>query len=521
MSDRRRLRAAAIPTALVLAASLVACAPPATGGGVPRAVEPPGTSSASGLPGAPASIAAVATPSSTPPPPGPGLLSEDPGAGATPAPVASGAVPAPSALPAGSPDSAPGSAGGPGTSAAPQPVPTPTATPAPLLPWTATPRTAARLQAALDEMRADARIPGISATIVFPDGTVWSGSSGLADVARGEPVTDETAFALASISKTFLAALALELAAEGWIELDRPAATYLPELRLDPAITVRMLLNHTSGLADFFLNPRIDVALRADRDRGWTPKRTLSFVQRPLFEPGKSWTYSNTNYLLLGMLVERVTERPLAELFRERFFDRLGLTHAWDQMAEEPRGPVANGYRVVGEGERAEARLIPDSTRFIPFRAVVTAARGAGSLAGTSRDVATWARALYGGTAIRDESLALMLERVRLPSASIGVPYGMGVQTVAVDGRPALGHSGRLAGFRGVMRYLRREGVAVAVLTNQNRVDPAPIAARLLRIADPNRVRTGPAAPRDDGRYDGATATPSPAGTPGPTPSAP
>jgi D-alanyl-D-alanine carboxypeptidase len=400
----------------------------------------------------------------------------------------------------------------------PGPEPSPTTAPERLLPWTASARTTARLQAALNEMRADARIPGVSATIAFPDGTVWSGTSGLADVARGRPVSDDTAFSIASISKTFLAALALELSVEGTIGLDTPAATYLPELRLDPAITVRMLLNHTSGLADFFLNPRIDVALQSDRDRGWSAKRTLRYVQRPMFEPGEGWDYSNTNYLILGMLVERVTGRPLAEQFRERFFRPVGLTRTWDQMAEEPRGPVAYGYRLEGEGARVRARGVADGTRFIPFRSVITAARGAGSLAATSRDVALWGQALYGGTAISRESLRLMLARVRLNESSVLVPYGMGVQTVAVNGRPALGHSGRFLGFRAVMRYLRSEGVAVAVLTNQNRVDPAPIAARLLRIADPNRVRTGPPA---QGRNGGATTKPSPPGPPGPVPSAP
>ena len=520
MSDRRRLRAAASPGVIVLALLLASCAPPATGAGMARAASPLATTASPAL-GASAEPAAGEGARATPT--GPTAA-----ASPTPPPVPSSVLPPPAASPApvGSAAPAPGASAVPGVpgggsaspSGVPAPVPSPSPTPAPLLPWTTSPRIEARLQAALDEMRAEARIPGISATIAFPDGTVWSGTSGLADVARGRPVTDDTAFSVASISKTFLAALALELSVEGTIRLDTPVATYLPGLRLDPAITVRMLLNHTSGLADFFLNPRIDVALQADRDRGWTPRRTLSYVQRPMFEPGEGWDYSNTNYLLLGMLVERVTARPLAELFRARFFEPLDLASTYDQMAEQPRGPVAFGYRLKGEGDRTRATGLADGTRFIPFRSVVTAARGAGSLAGTSRDVATWARSLYGGAAVSPESLRLMLARVRLTEASLLVPYGMGVQIVPIDGRPALGHSGRFLGFRSVMRYLRPEGVAIAVLTNQNRVDPAPIAARLLRIADPNRGRTPPPA---GGRYGGATAPPSPAVTPGPVPSAP
>jgi D-alanyl-D-alanine carboxypeptidase len=395
-----------------------------------------------------------------------------------------------------SPAGRPASPGPTATAAGPTttPIPAATARPPRATPRPPTARASIQrlLQLELDALRAELRIPGVSATILFPDGTAWTGVSGLADVGADAPVAPDTAFAIASISKTFLAALVLELVAEGALRLEDPVDPLLPDLayRTGPGVTVRMLLDHTSGLHDYFLSPKIDRALQGAPSRAWTADRTLTFVGRPYFAPGTNWHYSNTNYLLLGLIAERVTGRPLAEELRRRFLDPLGLESAWYQVAEKPRAPLAHGYRLTGAGSRTRAIDLSDGTGIAPFRSVVTAAAGAGSLAASSRDVAAWAKALYGGRAIDDESLALMLSGVdRVAGYRPRVPYGLGVQAVLVDGQRTFGHSGRFLGFRSVMRWLPDEGVAIAVLTNQSRSDVNPIAARLLDIALPEPGR--------------------------------
>jgi CubicO group peptidase (beta-lactamase class C family) len=114
----------------------------------------------------------------------------------------------------------------------------------------------------------------------------------------------------------------------------------------------------------------------------------------------------------------------------------------------------------------------------------VTAAHGAGSIAASSGDVARWARALYGGMVLSDTSLAAMVSDARRTARfNPKIPYGLGVQLVALDGHRALGHSGRLTGFRSVVRHLPREGITIAVLTNESRHDPTRIARSLLKIA--------------------------------------
>jgi D-alanyl-D-alanine carboxypeptidase len=381
------------------------------------------------------------------------------------------------------------------SAAAPQsptsPSASPLATPAP----TATPRPGhtraeiralavrARLQVELDDIRARLGIPGVSVTVIFPDDSSWTGTSGRADVAGNEVVTPDTAFALASVSKTYTAALILGLAGDGLIDLDAPALSYLPGAALDKRITVRQLLNHTSGLDDFFLHTPIDKALQADPDAFWSVKRTLKYVAKPYFPPGRGWHYSNTNYVYLGLIAERVTGVPLAIALRERFFVPLHFDATWYQAVEKPRSPLAHGYRFAGPRLSSPPIDLSSKSPVAPFRSVVTAAGGAGSIAATSSDAARWGRLLVTGDVLGPGMTAEMLDGVAFTAAyKPRIPYGLGVQAFPIGGRLAVGHSGRLLGFRSAVRHLPAENVTIAVLTNQSRADPALIVQALLSI---------------------------------------
>jgi D-alanyl-D-alanine carboxypeptidase len=394
--------------------------------------------------------------------------------------------PAPSAVAVAStpPESAEPSASGAPTASAP-----PTSPPA--RPTAAEQRaalTAASLQAELDRIRRSLHIPGVQATILFPDGTSWTGVSGLADVATKTPVTPATGFAVASVSKTFTSALILGLVDEGRLRLTDPAVRYLPALRLkvDPRITIAMLLNHTSGLADFFLNPKIDGPLQKRPTATWTVDQTLRYVGKALSPPGKAFHYSNTNYLLLGLIAERITGQPYAELVRTRLLDPTGLGSTWVQTGETPRARLAHGYRFVGTKRTAPPIDLADGSGIAPFRSVVTAAGGAGSIASTSADLARWGRALYGGKVLGPTGTGALLAGFTPTAGYVpGVVYGYGVQALVIDGHPSLGHSGRLLGFRSAVRHLPIDGLTIAVLINDSRDDPGVIVQRLLAVARP------------------------------------
>jgi D-alanyl-D-alanine carboxypeptidase len=424
---------------------------------------------ATGLAGPPPDLAAGASAMASPaalPPGG----SSAPGGGSSPgagpsSPSPSGAPPPPTASPI------------PGSSARPVPTPQPGAAAIDI-----------RLQATLDRLRTKLGIPGVSASIVFPDGRTWTGVSGLAVVASKTKVAPETAFAFASVSKTFTSALILQLVGEGKLRLSDPAAGLLPRLRLtvDRRITVGMLLNHTSGLADYFLNPKIDGPLQGRPAAAWTIDRTLRYVGKRLSAPGAAWHYSNTNYLLLGLIAERITGQTLAEAIRTRLLEPNGLGATWYQAGERSRAPVADGYRLPGTKVNVKPIDLADGSGLAPFRSVITAAAGAGAMAGTSADLTTWARALYSGEVLGPDGTALLLSGFSKTANYLpGAAYGYGVQAFSIDGHPALGHSGRLLGFRSVVRHFPVDGLTIAVLTNQSRADPAVILRALLAGAQP------------------------------------
>ena len=346
----------------------------------------------------------------------------------------------------------------------------------------------------LDRYARAYRLPGASVTITWPDGRTWTGVTGMADVRTGRKVAPDTAFAIASMSKTFTSALVLSLIDEGKLSLDTKVATLLPAVRLGtpgvpiPAgVTVRMLLDHTSGLADYFFGKGIDAALTAQRGATWTAERALSYVGKPLGKPGRSWHYSNTNYLLLGLLAEEVAGKPFATQVRDRFLDPLKLDGAFIQVAEPPSGPLAQGYYYTSPSLSALPKAMADARRtVVPFTSVVTAAGSAGDVAATSADLAAWARALYGGSVLKPATLAeAIADAKKTAKFHPYVPYGLGVQVTKIGDRRAYGHSGRFIGVRGELRYLPDEGLAIAIVANQNGVDTRPLVAKLISLALP------------------------------------
>jgi CubicO group peptidase (beta-lactamase class C family) len=423
----------------------------------------------------------------------------------------SASVAAPSPGPAGS-GGTPASAGPPSLvpSLTPSPTPVPTPTPRPTTAGGVDVELATALQARLERLVGRLEVPGASVAIVWDDGRTWTGAAGTANLATDSAMTPDNGFALASVSKTFTAAVVLQLVEEGRLGLDQPVAPLVPAFRLDKRITVRMLLDHTSGLPDYFLNPKIDKALQASPDATWTPARAWTYVAAKRPVPGSRWVYANSNYLLLGELVRGVTGRPLAVEVRDRLLDPLGLANTWYQAAESPRATLTTGYRLVAQadGSLRPVQVAPVEG-VMPFRSVVTAAGGAGSIASTALDTARWMRAFAGGRVLGPQMTQAMLGDTAVTSGlHARIPYGLGIQVTELAGRTAIGHSGRFLGFRSVVRYLPDDGITIAVLTNQSVVDPARIASSMLNPLLPPLPAPSPTASPSDAPAPGASATP-------------
>jgi D-alanyl-D-alanine carboxypeptidase len=270
------------------------------------------------------------------------------------------------------------------------------------------------------------------------------GASGLADVRRRAPVRVGTQFAIASVTKPFVAGLVVQLAARGVLSLDDRLDRWVPDFPGARRITLRQLLNHTSGLDDYVTDGRF---LAAERRRGeefeWAPRQLLRYVPSPLAPPGERWNYSNANYLLLGLVVERATHRPLgAQLPKEFVF----------QPQERPAGEVAVGYY-----EGRPSRNDP----FVPNRGTASSAWASGNLLASAGELARLGDALLRAAPRRGMT--------RWVKAFGDAPeYGLGLMHLRLAGRDAWGHSGDIYGFHAELWHLPSADVTVVALVNRN-----------------------------------------------------
>jgi D-alanyl-D-alanine carboxypeptidase len=328
------------------------------------------------------------------------------------------------------------------------------------------PELAQELQSQLDRDRAGYRVPAISAAVVLPDGSVWTGASGEADMKSGRNVNADTVFAIGSITKTFVSALVLKLAEDGELSLDDRVGKWVREFPRSKGsgASLRQLLGHTSGIYNYTDNPRFGNAVEQGR-LPWTPERTLQFVKAPYFPPGKDFRYSNTNYVLLGMVIERATGRPLQEQIRTRLLEPLGLDRIFLQAGSSRFADIAHGYTAISHD--LPHKDVSDGSMLVPNVRSSQSAWAAGGMAADARSVAVWADSLFGGRVLEETSLDEMID---VRDTGDGFDYGLGVggtESASGSGK-MLGHDGAIDGFQSVMWYLPSEDVTVVVLVNDD-----------------------------------------------------
>lgn len=327
----------------------------------------------------------------------------------------------------------------------------------------------ARLQAVLDSMHSGSGYPGISIGFAGPSGSLGV-ATGLADTARREPLTPRHLLLQGSVGKTYAAALALQLVAEGKLDLDAPISRYLGEeswfARLPNAqrIRVRHLMNHTSGLVRYEFGEAFTAALSAQPDRTWRPEELVAFIfdQPAPFAPGEGWEYSDTNYIVLGMILEKVSGRRVYDEVERRFLRPLALTRTVPSDRRRIPG-LAQGYAgPKNPFGGADAMILPDGRFAINPQFEWTG----GGMASSSEDLARWGFALYGGRVLRSSELALMLQGVPAPLGPQGTTYGLGAIVRPLPIGTSWGHSGFFPGYLTEMMYFPAERWAVAVQVN-------------------------------------------------------
>ncbi|MBP7864947.1 MAG: beta-lactamase family protein [Acidobacteria bacterium] len=331
-------------------------------------------------------------------------------------------------------------------------------------------RVQARLQAVADAAVKDGDYPGISLAASLPDGTILTAVAGVADRDTRVPLKPSDRMPAGSVGKTFVAAAALQLAKEGRLDLDAKVGHYLGEAPWFPRLpnagdlTVRMLLNHTAGLERHEFKEAFTTALTRDPDRAWKPAELVAYVldDRPLFPAGKGWAYSDTHYIVLGMVLEKITGTAWFGMLRERFLEPLRLK---DTLPAESRviPGLVQGY--AGEANPfggTDAMITNGRFAFNPRNEWT-----GGGVVSTPRDLARWARELYAGPLIDPALRAQMLEGVATDMGP-GVTYGLGVLIRPSSRGITWGHSGFFPGYLTDMAYFPDLRVAVAVQANSS-----------------------------------------------------
>jgi D-alanyl-D-alanine carboxypeptidase len=301
----------------------------------------------------------------------------------------------------------------------------------------------AALQTELESLNQSLDNYGMSASLYISDRCYWEAAAGVTQQDASVPVEPDMLFNFASITKTFVAAIVLQLVEEQKISLDDPLGKWIaPHANIDPNVTIRQLLNHGSGFANYFNGDFYWAELKPDPDRLWLPEELLEFVGPPRSLGFSSPAYSNTNYLLLGIIIEAATGNAFENELRIRITDPLNLeyTHLPNVDFEPERW--ANSSFLVSS--------------------VYSSVWTAGAIVSTSREIAKFFQVLNSGEFLQTATLETMRETEHRYVGSGGFQMGLGIWEIQVDYETAWGHGGHLHPFLSRAFFLPKYNLSIA-----------------------------------------------------------
>ncbi len=355
-----------------------------------------------------------------------------------------------------------------GTAAA-TPTPTPTATPTPIATPVASPSsssawpapndaalpnaTVSSLQATLDGWVSGHAVIGLSAAVVSPAGS-WASAAGVD--AAGAAIKPTSAFSIASVTKTFVAAEVLLLASQGKIDLDAPVTKYVTLPFETNGATIRQLATMMSGFPgepEDALNKQVP----KDLSHVWTAQElvTLAKDEPRLGTVGGSGMYNGVNYYVLGMVIEKVTSKPLATVLRSDLLAPAGLNRIWMQPAEKPQAPLTVAV------DRTDAKVVDPASGYLPSLASASTGQGGAGMAADAPSLARWGYLLYGGRIIDGHLVETMTAEAT--EADVG-SYGFGTMIAVTDGVTIVGHLGGYIQYSSILLVWPSSRTAVALL---------------------------------------------------------
>ncbi len=327
---------------------------------------------------------------------------------------------------------------------------------------------ARRIQLRFLDLRKEAEFPGANIGIAWGNGKAMGVSIGYSELESDKALKPTDLMLAGSIGKTFVAAVTLQLVEDGQLDLDDKIEKWLGKeawfTRLPNAkeITLRMLMNHTSGIPEHVLNKDFLNALREQPDKVWKPEELIAYIldSKPHFEAGKGWSYADTNYILVGMIFERVSGKTVYGEVGQRILSKLKLKETVPSDNRMIVGLIP-GYSQVGSPFGFEGRTITDG-KFIINPQMEWCG---GGFASTAQDLARWAKLLYEGKVVDRLSVEEMLQAIPARTGK-GDKYGLGVQVRESEWGLSYGHGGWFPGYLSEMEYFPQYKAAIAVQFN-------------------------------------------------------
>jgi D-alanyl-D-alanine carboxypeptidase len=327
-----------------------------------------------------------------------------------------------------------------------------------------------RIQARLDSAHRVGRFAGAQVAVAMPDGSTIALAVGMADTAKKEAMTTRHLLLQGSVGKTYASAVALQLIHEGRMGLDDPISAYLgaepwfSRLPNAQSITVRQLMNHTSGLVRYEFNEKFTADLSASPDRVWKPQELVAYLLDGTapFAAGQGWDYSDTNYIVLGMIMEKVTGQRYYDLARERVLRPAQLAATVPSDSRTIPG-LSNGYAGPNNPFGGSDAMLVDGRMVINPQFEWTG----GGMASTAEDLVRWGKRLYDGQAFDASMMPRLLDGV---PARLGpnAKYGLGVIIRETALGTVHGHSGFFPGYQAELMYLPQEKAAIAFQVNSS-----------------------------------------------------
>jgi D-alanyl-D-alanine carboxypeptidase len=325
------------------------------------------------------------------------------------------------------------------------------------------------LQLKLNGWHNTGSFPGATLGVVLANGESFGLAVGFSDRETKRAMTPTDRMPAGSVGKTFAAATALQLVKEGKIRLDDKIEKYLgrepwfPRLPNAKDITVRQLMNHTSGLVRYEFKEQFTKDLTANPEKVWKPAELVAYLldEKAPFEAGKGWDYSDTNYIVLGMIIEKVTGRKFYDEANKHVLKPLKLTGTIPQDGPRLKG-VVQGYAGPNNPFGGTDAMIVNGKFSINPQFEWTG----GGYASTAQDLARWAKMIYEGKAFSPDLLPQVLDGVSAPMLGRETKYGLGVIIRKTSAGTSYGHSGFFPGYMTDMMYFPEHKVALAVQVN-------------------------------------------------------